>query len=325
MPTPRSREDFLNLLDDLKSDGANSMVMQSKCDRVRFHCNQCERKWIPDDILLNKSILLQGHFDLRNELKTLQELRMIGKEVRLELSASEVEWVEQCTRDQFKSDLWNWVRIGRITASILKSVVNASNEFPPPKRCTLRSICHPYGINFETPATLYGRRNEPFARQHLIKLWAADHQNGVVSECGIFLNCEYPYMAATPDAIGSCTCCGKFAVEIKCPFRLDSKSNLDKQLSISDLAGKPNSFLRFHGEQIELNPDHEYFYQVQAQIFLTNADFGLFVVWSKRECVILKIQKHFELWNRCVERSHLYFKKIIMPELLGNFYTKDNQ
>lgn len=323
MPAPRSREDFLNLLDDLKSDGSNSMVMHSKCDGVRFQCNQCVKNWIPDDVLLNRSILLQGHFDLSNELKPLHELRTIGQKVRLELSAGDVEWVEQCTRAQFKSDLWNWVRIGRITASNLKSVVNASNEFPPPKRCTLKAICHPYRNNIETPATLYGRRNEPLARKHLTKLWAADHQNGVISECGIFLNSDYPYMAATPDAIGSCMCCGKFSIEIKCPFRLGNRSNLDDQLSISDLAGKPNSFIRFRGDQIELDPDHEYFYQVQAQIFLTKVDFGLFVVWSKRECLILKIDKNIEFWKRCAERSRLYFTNIIMPELLGNFYTKD--
>lgn len=265
--------------------------------------------------------MLQGHFDVENESKSLEELRTVGMEVQLALTTHEVEWVEQPTREQHKSDLWNWVRIGRVTASILKTVVRTSNEVPPPKMTTLKVICHPYQVNIETPATSYGRRNEPLARQYLSKMWNKNHQNSRISECGIFLSVDHPYLAASPDAIGSCQCCGKFSVEIKCPFRLSNKSDLDQQLSIMELANKPDSAISFNGEEFELVKNHQYYYQVQAQIFLTRSDFGLILIWSKSESVVLKVQKDFELWNICVERSNKYFRKIIMPELLGNFYS----
>nr|XP_019546064.2 uncharacterized protein LOC109416458 [Aedes albopictus] len=320
-PPCRSHEDFQNLLRNLKSDGANSVVIQSQCDGTNFCCNQCEKNWIPDNILINKNILLQGHFDVENESKSLEELRTVGMEVQLALTTHEVEWVEQSTREQHKSDLWNWVRIGRVTASILKTVVRTSNEVPPPKMTTLKVICHPYQVNIETPATSYGRRNEPLARQYLSKMWNKNHQNSRISECGIFLSVDHPYLAASPDAIGSCQCCGKFSVEMKCPFRLSNKSDLDQQLSIMELANKPDSAISFNGEEFELVKNHQYYYQVQAQIFLTRSDFGLILIWSKSESVVLKVQKDFELWNICVERSNKYFRKIIMPELLGNFYS----
>lgn len=299
------------------------MVIRSRCNGEHFSCNQCERSWIPDDILLNKNILLQGHFDIEHESKSLQELRVLGMNVRLTLTIHDVEWVEQFTRDQYKSQLWNWVRIGRVTASILKTVVHTSNEVPPPKLSTLRGICHPDVVRFETPATLYGRRNEPLARQYLSNVWKNDHQNGRIVECGIFLSADHPYMAASPDAIGSCGCCGRFSVEIKCPFRISPKSDLDKQLSLTDYSNKPDSCVRFNGEEFEIVPTHQYYYQVQAQIFLTHSDFGLLVIWSKSESLVLKVPKNFQLWDTCVDRSNLYFRKIILPELLGNFYTQN--
>lgn len=318
----RSRQDFMNLLVDLKSDGVNAVVLHSNCDGINFCCNQCANNWIPDEIMINKNILLQGHFNIVNELKSLSDLRDNAQNIHLALTPHDVDRVEQLTRAQCKSELWHYVRIGRITASTLKTVVHTSNETPPPRRSTLKTICHPYLNRVETPATLYGRRNEVLARQQLTKVWSSDHQNGQITECGVFLSSDHPYMAATPDAIGTCACCGKFSVEIKCPFRLNANCNLDSQLPINDLATKPNTFLQMNEDGIELVRTHEYFYQVQAQIFLTKSDFGVFVVWSKSEMLVLKIAKDVCFWNRCVERCHLYFMKIVMPELLGNFYTR---
>ena len=42
----------------------------------------------------------------------------------------------------------------------------------------------------------------------------------LVSECGLFVHPEHIYMAASPDAVVSCTCCGKGLLEVKCSLTI---------------------------------------------------------------------------------------------------------
>ena len=39
-----------------------------------------------------------------------------------------------------------------------------------------------------------------------------------IRETGLFIDCERPYLGASPDGIVICKCCGKGVVEVKCPF-----------------------------------------------------------------------------------------------------------
>lgn len=43
------------------------------------------------------------------------------------------------------------------------------------------------------------------------------------SETGIFVSKDYPYLAASPDGVTECKCCGKGILEIKCPFSLQNE------------------------------------------------------------------------------------------------------
>jgi hypothetical protein len=41
---------------------------------------------------------------------------------------------------------------------------------------------------------------------------------------GFAINSQHPFLGATPDGIISCDCCGKGALEIKCPFKHRDKT-----------------------------------------------------------------------------------------------------
>ena len=51
------------------------------------------------------------------------------------------------------------------------------------------------------------------------------HQNFSVEENGLFINPQWPYIGASPDSIVCCHCCGRGALEIKCPYCHRGKSN----------------------------------------------------------------------------------------------------
>lgn len=128
-------------------------------------------------------------------------------------------------------------------------------------------------------------------------------------------------MAAFPDCIVQYSCCGTLSVEIKCPYRLSQNNSFNHQLNIRDMAGLNDPFIHFDGQNVSMNKSHKYYYQVQGQIFITQAKYGIFMVWSKHQKIIINVPRDENLWDHCLSRSRLYFHNIIIPELLANYYT----
>lgn len=59
-----------------------------------------------------------------------------------------------------------------------------------------------------------------------------NHENFEFKDSELLLNPKYPYIGASPDGIGNCSCSGEVCVEIKCPFcKRDAKLeiSLDKK------------------------------------------------------------------------------------------------
>ena len=48
------------------------------------------------------------------------------------------------------------------------------------------------------------------------------HVNFQLTQCGLFINKEYPFLHATPDFLMSCDCCGLGCGEVKCPISIEN-------------------------------------------------------------------------------------------------------
>ena len=57
--------------------------------------------------------------------------------------------------------------------------------------------------------------NEPIARKRYKVISQKCHSNFSVSETGIVLSVDWPYIGASPDAVVQCSCCGPGAAEFK--------------------------------------------------------------------------------------------------------------
>lgn len=66
-----------------------------------------------------------------------------------------------------------------------------------------------------------------------------------------------------------------------------------------------------------------YYYQVQMQIFVSNLLYCDFVIWSPNIFFKQRIYPDFEFCNKNSEIALKYHSEIIMPELLGKFFTKE--
>lgn len=319
----KSRDEYKQLLQDLNKSGSQAAVVRHLCGEGELTCASCSANEVPDWIFINPNILLQNNFRILYEMFSIDDLRLISSSMNFVVSAEEVAAVEKLTREQSASKLWFWARTGRITASIMKKCISTSSDEPPTKRSLLRTISFPQNNRFETPATKYGREHEGKAKKCLPQIFK-DHQNlQITAESGLHIFQSQPYIAASPDAVIKCDCCGVCVVEIKCPYRLSRECHLSKTLTIHDLTLTEHPFITVANGMYVMVQTHDYYYQVQTQIFVVGADYGLFLVWSKAEYLTIRVEKDFDLWNNCLLKTKLFFDRIVLPELLGNHYLKN--
>lgn len=274
---------------------------------------------------LSKNVLLQNQFVPELEGESLEKIREFSDKLNIIISAAEIEQIERLTRAQSRCDLWRWVRIGRITGSILNECSRASITTVPAKMTLLKRICYPETTTIQNEAMAYGRNNEPRALKAFQKMIVEYHKNVMFLECGVIIYRDQPFMSSTPDLIMMCDCCGTSTVEVKCPFRLSGKSSLNNQLKIKNLIESNHPFLAIRDGEYLMVKSHDYYAQIQAEIFVSGSNFGWFFVWSKDEELCLRIERDIDFWKEACEKSLKYFKNIISPELVANYFLNGSK
>ena len=71
---------------------------------------------------------------------------------------------------------------------------------------------------------------------------------------------------------------------------------------------------------------HEYYYQVQQQLFTTKLNYSYFVVCGVNEnqikLVSQKILPDKEHWDRVLPKLHKFWRICVLPEVLARWYTR---
>ena len=225
--------------------------------------------------------------------------------------------VELETRKQHKTNLWFKYRAGRVTASRMKTVCHTN--MTNPSQSLVKGICYPEAFTFTSKQTNWGCKHEKQAREIYKK--KSDHTNLQVTESGLFINPLWPFIGASPDGIVNCDCCPKGVLEIKCPYCHQNES------IISATVNDKKFCLREEDEMLRLDCSHQYYYQVQTQIFVCDVAYCDFCVCTFGEEVeesthIERVYKNDAFWNDCVMKAELFFKTCLLPELLANWYTR---
>ena len=124
-------------------------------------------------------------------------------------------------------------------------------------------------------------------------------------------------MAASPDGLildcsDSNNPCG--LLEIKCPFR-------GIKASLVDLCTKPEFepstfFLKYNEGKFHLKTTHNYYYQVQGQLYITGRPWCDFVVWTPSHTSVERIWFDSILWGtKIYPRLREFYMNSLLPEL----------
>ena len=145
-----------------------------------------------------------------------------GGDLRLQqYSDEDVMAIVKCTTGQSANSEWKKHRVGRITASNIRRVLTKMDTVnnPTSKRSKdtdklVADLCSK-DCKPPTPQMKYGLLIEPIARKHYgEKLQNKGHVNVTVKETGLFVCKEHVYLAASPDGIVECDCCGRGLVKM---------------------------------------------------------------------------------------------------------------
>lgn len=232
------------------------------------------------------------------------------------VSETQAAAVEKKTRQQHKSNGWYTLRAGRITASKIHDVVSTS--VAKPAISTVKGVCYPKKTKLERiPEHMkWGIDNEENARQTFITMTAPKHENLTVEQSGFVINPSFPEVGASPDGLTHCTCCGKGCLEVKCPSK-------HRDNTILQACEDKNFCLHFTDEKFCLKCAHKYYSQAQTQMFVTGSNFCDFVVWTTKDCEVVRLMPDVDFWKTLLAKAQDFFYKVALPELVACHYTRE--
>ena len=235
------------------------------------------------------------------------------------------DYLTTCTQNQFDNlarltatqslnEKWMLHRAGRITASNCKNAF--SMDVSHPSISTINAIMQ-YKMHTDTPATLYGKQMEDTARKSYFENQKHNHIDFNMKNTGLNININFPFLGASPDGFISCSCHGKGVLEIKCPYKY--KKGL-KDWKHDKLC--PVTF------ENKMKENHQYFYQIQLQMLVTETDYCDFFVWSQGDgansSFLLRITKNLEFCKKIKEKLEIVFHSVILPELVSRKSDPEN-
>ena len=131
------------------------------------------------------------------------------------------------------------------------------------------------------------------------------------SRCGLFVSQEYPWLAATPDGLveddgGEVS--SKGLLEIKNPYK-------QRNMTLKEACKTKPFCLKKDGDTYKLNQKHDYYYQVQCQLFYVNRDWCDFVERTQKEMHTERIYREREWWDQQLTKLEHFYFQAVLPEL----------
>lgn len=264
--------------------------------------------------------VLTDYYDANLDGFTLEQLR--NTVIDFSITKEERDNVERVTRQQSSNEMWWKYRAGRITASQFRAVCKTKIE--QPSASLVKTICNPRRKVFFTKETEYGKKNENNALKRFFSHFESgkDHSDIDVYPTGFFISLEKPQFGASPDSIAHCSCHGWAAVEVKCPFWMKDMKNLEEVMDFVRKGTKHQTLFTIINNELHLDQDHSYYYQVQLQMYVLRFKVCDFVVWAKGAYFHERISYNHEFLKLALEQASKFHEMVIKPELLARYYTE---
>lgn len=228
---------------------------------------------------------------------------------QMELSDQQRDELQKQTIDQSSSQEWLENRKNRLTASMFGKICKRKENIS----CAplVKAIVKPQKLS-NIPSITYGRDNEQTALTQL-----SLQENVTIARCGLFIHKTLQYLGASPDGIYKDKDGKTGLVEVKCPF---SAKNMQAEEAIKT---KKIKFWKFNtrNNTIVIDKNHDYYFQIQGQLNITEMDICLFAVWTGEEysMKVDYIKRDATFWHdKMVGPLSKFYLHCLLPELVDS-------
>lgn len=125
---------------------------------------------------------------------------------------------------------------------------------------------------------------------------------------GITVSLDRPYLACSPDGIlDSMT-----LVEVKCPY--SAKDSVITPETVSYM------YLDEHTGLFALDNTHDYYYQIQGQLFVTKKNVCILLVYTFKDMCVIKVNRDDAFIDAMNAKLELFFNDHFKAALLQKFF-----
>ena len=132
------------------------------------------------------------------------------------------------------------------------------------------------------------------------------HKQFCLTDTGLILLKEHPYIGASPDGLISCLCCGRGVLEIKCPYSI-----IDQEPSATNLVYLAESETKLTYLKTKTN-----YYQVQGQMAATGTTYCDFFVFTEHGHFLQRIVFNEKVWLEALNNLSWFWLTKIAPKVL---------
>ncbi|KAH9379031.1 hypothetical protein HPB48_014503 [Haemaphysalis longicornis] len=216
--------------------------------------------------------------------------------------------IEEDTRMQGKCLSWYQQRCGRITGSIVSRVVKCKSLGSAARLAS--NIAQAPLVLYEnqhrkTCAMRHGTEHEEAVRRHYVDHQSLRHMNFLSRDAGLFICEKFQCVAASPDGIIKCSCCGRGVFAIKCPYKY------------KDTHADDNNDKGFYHENGRLKENHEYMFQVQTEMVSADVSYCDFVCWTSKSFVVVRVLRDTDFIEKHMPVLRGFLKHALLPQLLS--------
>lgn len=218
----------------------------------------------------------------------------------------------RATVSQSQSENWKEHRRGRVTASLfhrlcsrVKSLRKDHNEDPT---SVISAVMRDKEC-IQTKAMKHGISSEPVAKHAYSAVMKSRHKLFKCEDSGLVVHKDKPFVAASPDLLVQCKCCGDGLCEIKCP-----ESIKDQKPSTANVP----YLVEAEDKQVSLKKKHPYYYQIQGQMGITERQYCDFFVFTHHGHICMRVSFDQEAFNEIMKDISWFWNNYIVDELLKN-------
>lgn len=144
----------------------------------------------------------------------------------------------------------------------------------------------------------------------VIKKLQAEGYN--IRQCGLFLDSEVPGIGASPDGLID----EDGILEIKSSFT-GKDLPVDEVLRDRKNHSIAQAFKIVH-DKIIINEKHDYYYQIQMQLRVTNRQYCLFTIATLNSIKTFRVERNEILIKEILSKAVKFYNECILPELLDS-------